>query len=83
VRPVRAELDIPDTARLVSGKLRVEMGHLEGRSNKLEVGAVWGAAPTDHRARTEWVIHAETGTEVGLQILSERAGSIRHLLKLE
>lgn len=83
VRPVRAELELPSTARLVSGKLRLELGHLEGRSNKLEVGAVWGAAPTDHRARTEWVIHAEPGSEIGLQVLSERAGSIRRKLKLD
>ncbi|HSQ27183.1 MAG TPA: M14 family metallopeptidase [Anaerolineales bacterium] len=83
VRPVRAEIEIPDTTKLISGKLRVELGHLEGRGNKLDATALWGASPTDHRARTEWVIHAEPGTEVGLQILSERAGSIRRKLKLE
>jgi murein tripeptide amidase MpaA len=82
VRPVRAELTLPETAKLVSGKLRVELGHLEGRSNKLEVSAVWGAAPTDHRALTEWVIHAEPGAEISLQILSERAGKIQRKIEL-
>ena len=36
VRPVRAELDLPAGIQLVSGKKQVELGHLEGRSNKLD-----------------------------------------------
>ncbi len=83
VRPVRVELDLPEKTSLVSGKLRVELGHLEGRSNKLEMAAVYGASPSDHRARAEWVIHAEPGTQVGLKVLSERAGKLHIPVKLD
>ncbi len=82
VRPVRAQLKLPEAAKLVSGKLRVELGHMEGRSNKLETTALWGAAPTDNRARAEWIIHAQAGSEMELHVLSERAGNIRIPIKL-
>ena len=42
MRPVRAELELPQGVKLLSGKRRTEMGHLEGRSNKLDVSAMWG-----------------------------------------
>lgn len=83
VRPARVELTLPKAAKLISGKQRVELGNLEGRSNKFEVAAVSGASPTDHRARTEWVVHAEPGSELVLQISSERAGTIRRTVKFD
>jgi hypothetical protein len=75
-RPVRVELEIPVGAVLMSGKLRQELGHLEGRSNKMEVSAIFGDSPTDNRARLEWVIQAAPGSKIKLKIMSERAGSI-------
>jgi len=75
-RPVRVELQLPDGARLTSGKLKEELGHLEGRSNKLEVSANFADSPTDNRARLEWVIQAAKGSVIKLNVLSERAGSI-------
>jgi murein tripeptide amidase MpaA len=77
VRPVRAELDLPDNVQLINGKLRTELGHLEGRSNKLWVTATYAGSPTDNRARAEWVISAPLGTTIGVNILSERAGTIK------
>jgi murein tripeptide amidase MpaA len=77
VRPVRVELDLPDNARLVNGKQRIELGHLEGRSNKSGVTATYAGSPTDNRARAEWVISAPQGTTIGINVLSERAGAIR------
>ena len=73
-RPVRVELVIPEGIKITSGKLRQELGHLEGRSNKLDVSANYGDSPTDNRARLEWVIQAPPGTKIGVKILSERAG---------
>ena len=55
IRPVRLELELPAGARLVNGRSRVELGHLEGRSNKFDVTTCWGESPTDNRLRTEWV----------------------------
>ena len=70
LRPVRAELKLPAAAALKSGKLRQEIGHLEGRSNK------WASFdtvsnPTDNRGRSEWVLQAPQGTEIDLKITSE------------
>jgi murein tripeptide amidase MpaA len=77
VRPVRVELDLPDNVKLLNGKRRSELGHLEGRSNKLGVTATYAGSPTDNRARVEWVISAPKGTAINVSILSERAGSIK------
>ena len=75
-RPVRVELILPDGAVLTSGKHREELGHLEGRSNKLEVAAIFAESATDNRARLEWVIDAQPGTKITIKVLSERAGKI-------
>lgn len=82
VRPVRAELHLPAECSLVTGKRRVELGHLEGRSNKLSVASVWETSPTDNRARTEWVVRAPVGTKIEVHVLSERAGIIRRTIEL-
>jgi hypothetical protein len=83
IRPVRLELEMPAGARLVNGRSRVELGHLEGRSNKFDVTSCWGESPTDNRLRTEWVVFAEPGSSLNLHVLSERAGSIHRLIKLD
>ena len=82
VRPVRVELDLPDNVRLVNGKRRIELGHLEGRSNKIGVSATYAGSPTDNRARAEWVISAQKGTTIGINVLSERAGIIKKIVTL-
>jgi murein tripeptide amidase MpaA len=82
-RPVRVELKLPDGAIIASGKRRQELGHLEGRSNKIEVAANSADSPTDNRARLEWVIQAASGTKIQIKILSERAGSISRELTLQ
>jgi murein tripeptide amidase MpaA len=82
-RPVRVELELPEGAKLTNGKPRQELGHLEGRSNKLDVSANFAESATDNRARLEWVIQAPAGAQVTLKILSERAGSLSRLITLE
>jgi murein tripeptide amidase MpaA len=76
MRPVRAELELPPGVTLLNGKKRTDLGHLEGRSNKLDVASVWGEAPTDHRARSEWVMHANEPVVIKLHVQSERAGAL-------
>jgi murein tripeptide amidase MpaA len=76
VRPVRAELELPEGVKLVNGKRRIELGHLEGRSNKMDVATIWGESPTDNRARYEWVLNAPSNSIVKLHVVSERAGTI-------
>ncbi len=84
VRPVRAEFDLPADIELVSGKLRTELGHLEGRSNKLETDPAlqFNSSETDNRTRCEWVLQGKPGSQFTLKVLSERAGSIERKLTL-
>ncbi len=82
-RPVRIELNLPKDATLLTGKSRVELSHLEGRSNKLDSFALWGTTGTDNRARSEWVIKAPQGSILELHVRSERAGSLHRQVKLE
>jgi murein tripeptide amidase MpaA len=81
MRPVRAEIHLPAGAILANGKRRVEIGHLEGRSNKFEV-SVYSTSPTDNRGRVEWVVKAPAGTEIGIKVTSERAGTIQRKVQL-
>lgn len=82
-RPVRVELDLPAGIILTNGKLREELGHLEGRSNKMDVDASMTESPTDNRARREWVIQAPVGSKIKMKIMSERAGTITREVTLE
>ena len=63
--------------RLITGKALTELGHLQGRSNKLAVLAVFEDSPTDNRAWTEWVVQGQPGDKISVDILSDRAGNIR------
>ena len=81
-RPVFAELDLSDPARLVTGKKRVEIGHLEGRSNKDMLSSSHGTSPTDNRARVSWLVEAPGGTTLQITIRSERAGVLRKTIIL-
>jgi murein tripeptide amidase MpaA len=82
VRPVRVDLTLPDHTKIINGKRRIELGHLEGRSNKLWVTATYAGSPTDNRAHAEWVIAAPKGTEITIHISSERAGTITRKVTL-
>lgn len=82
VRPVRAEVELPEGVSLVDGRRRVELGHLEGRSNKLDVTSIWTDGNTDHRARTEWTLRGQPGAVVQVHVLSERAGSLHRQVVL-
>jgi hypothetical protein len=80
-RPVRLELELPEGASLKGGKLRQEIGHLEGRSNKLEV-AYYGVSPTDNRGKAEWLIHAPQGGALTLHVIAERGGALHRQIEL-
>jgi len=81
VRPVRIELVVPDGAAIRSGKPTQEVGHLEGRSNKLSV-AYYGGSPTDNRGKAEWLVNAPGGGAITLTARSERAGVLRRVATL-
>ena len=81
VRPVRLELTLPAGATLAGGKQKQEIGHLEGRSNKLEV-ASFSDSPTDNRGKAEWLIRAPQGGTLTLSAIAERGGTIRRQVEL-
>jgi len=76
VQPIRLELTLPAGATLIGGKSRQEIGHLQGRSNKMEV-AYNGVSPTDNRGKAEWVVTAAEGATLKLSAISERGGVLR------
>jgi murein tripeptide amidase MpaA len=75
IRPVRVEIELPEGVVLKAGKRRIELGHLEGRSNKLSVTSTFSMDPTDNRARAEWVVSGAPGAVIKLKIQGERAGT--------
>ncbi len=82
VRPIEAELELPEGVSIVSGQRRSELGQLEGRSNKLWV---WfsGSSPTDNRRKVEWVLKGPRGSTVNLTVRSQRAGVVRRVITLD
>ncbi len=82
VRPLRAELSLPTTVEIAAGRPKVELGQLQGRSNKFDVTQVGAEGDTDHRARTEWTLRGQPGAEVTVRVISERAGTVKGTIKL-
>jgi murein tripeptide amidase MpaA len=80
IQPISVELALPAGAAVISGELRQTIGQLEGRSNKRAIFAA--NFPTDHLKRLTWTVRAPAGSRIGLQVRSDRAGSINTKLTL-
>jgi hypothetical protein len=82
VRPIEVDLELPDGARIATGKAREEVGQLGGRVERRQV--LWWN--TDHstaeRTKVEWVVEAPAGARVGVTARHERAGTVRAELVL-
>jgi len=82
MREVRVELELPKDIEILNGKRKTDLGHLEGRSNK--IGQIFiTATPTDNRGRLEWTFKSKAGGKIVLHITSERAGTIHREVILE
>ncbi len=79
VRPIEVILTLPEGASLISGHLEQEIGHLEGRSNKVFEKMAQG---NDFRRHVEWVVKAKAFSEVEVSAVAERAGTVRCRLQL-
>jgi len=79
VKPVRAEMKLPQGANLVSGTAEVELGHLSGRStllgNRWKNPAFFAGLPSEHARRVVWVVRGEGPLEV--VVSGGRAGTVR------
>ncbi|KPL06820.1 carboxypeptidase [bacterium SM23_57] len=81
IRPIRVELETPEGLEILNGRNKEELGHLEGRSNK--IGSIFLiASPTDNRERLEWTLKTKQGTKLLMHIKSERAGVIHREIVL-
>jgi murein tripeptide amidase MpaA len=82
VRPVEVELDLPEDARVVTGKEREELGQLAGRVERRAV--MWWNVDhsTSDRTKVEWVVEAKAGERIGVVARHERAGTARADLTL-
>ena len=79
IKPVKAEIKMPEGTSLVSGKAEVELGHLAGRSalweNRWKDPAFFAGLPSDYARRVVWVVQGEGPLQV--EVSSERAGTVR------
>ena len=82
VQPIEVTLELPDGARIVTGKEREEVGQLGGRVEDRSV-IWWGVDHgTKNRAKLDWVVEAPTGSRVGVVVRHQRAGTVRAGLDL-
>ncbi|TAH49375.1 MAG: carboxypeptidase [Chloroflexota bacterium] len=82
VRGVIVELELPAGATLETGKMREDIGQLEGRAYKGPAASVWDEDPTQDRAKCEWTIHAPHGGALKIVAKHERAGTVRKEINL-
>jgi murein tripeptide amidase MpaA len=83
VRPLEAEVTLPEGGKVVGGERKVELGQLDGRVHRRSV--FWWATSdaTNDRAKVEWVVQAPRGSSVGIEARHQRAGTLRRELRLE
>lgn len=81
VEGIRVKLLVPEEAKLLAGEAVADIGHLEGRSNKVET--VFGVPFGDQEKKLEWAVQAQTGATVQLEAVAQRAGTVRITIRLE
>ncbi len=81
VRDLVCEIELPEGAKLVTGKTREEYGQLEGRAYKEALPG--GDDVTDDRIKIEWIIRAPAGGVVKITARHQRAGTVRTEVLLE
>jgi len=77
-------IHLPAGVTLVSGKERVESGHLEGHAPKNSLQAFLpGRELTADRGIVEWVVAGARGTTLALTATADRAGTVRTEVTLD
>ncbi|MDZ7960497.1 MAG: M14 family metallopeptidase [Aulosira sp. DedQUE10] len=71
------EIELPDGVTLETGKLRQELGQLEGRAYQSSYPTRRQSDPTQDRAKIEWFVRGPLGSKVQLLARHERAGVVR------
>jgi hypothetical protein len=78
VRPIVVELELPGTARLLSGEATTEAGQLEGRIAARSSAVWWSYQPeTDDLTTVEWLVAGPPATVLKVTARHARAGTAR------
>ena len=84
VRGAVFSIHLPPGVTLVSGKERMEGGHLEGHAPKTSQQAFLpNRELTGDRAVAEWIVNAPVGTRLSLVATADRAGTVRTEVTLD
>ena len=78
VRPLEAEVSLPDGVALATGTAKLELGQLTGRALKQNTTEIVDAGdPTTDRAVADWVVSGPAGATVRVEVRHQRAGVVR------
>jgi murein tripeptide amidase MpaA len=77
VRPLEAEITLPEGGKVIGGERKVELGQLDGWVHRRSL--LWWATndATSDRAKVEWVVEAPAGSSVTVEARHQRAGTVR------
>jgi murein tripeptide amidase MpaA len=83
VRPLEAEIFLPEGGKVIGGDAKTEAGQLDGRVHRRSL--IWWETDdaTSDRAKVEWVVEAPAGSEIRVEARHQRAGTVRCELTLE
>lgn len=81
VRGVIVELELGEGMALETGKIREDIGQLEGRAYKGPAVSTWDEDPTHDRAKVEWTIKGQGPVKIVAK--HERAGLVNRELQLD
>jgi hypothetical protein len=83
VRPIEAEIFLPEGGKVIGGEAKTEVGQLDGRVHRRSL--IWWETDdaTSDRAKAEWVVEAPAGSEIRVEARHQRAGTVRRELTLE
>ncbi len=85
VQPLVARITLPSGASLATGTDRLDLGQLAGRALKQNAVRSFasGSDGTGDRTVAEWIVRAPAGTECPVEVVHDRAGTIRVTVTLE
>ncbi|MCA9777239.1 MAG: hypothetical protein KC800_11000 [Candidatus Eremiobacteraeota bacterium] len=81
-RPIVAELELPEGVKIVSGKVRQELGQLEGMAHKGSSPEPWQADESKDRIKLVWVVEGPAGSGLELTVKHQRAGVVKKTFRL-
>ena len=83
VRPLEAEITLPEGGKVIGGERKVELGQLDGRINRRSL--LWWASndATSDRVKVEWVVEAAPGSTVTVEAPPQRGGTVGRELTLD